>query len=219
MAARTAKSERARRPEQPAERTAIFISYGPGAVLGNSEPIYAALSKRFVGGVLRSDDWSDDPMARLQTCRVVVPVIEPTAEGGFSRIDDATDPLQRELEVARSEGIAILPALVGGTGSEPVPMLLRLPPARKPVRITEQNFEGGLNRLISRLEEILQPDQKPRSLLESVTDRSALLLAILVVFFNYLLGAAPWIAAALGVGVLMIWVIADLWLIPFLRRR
>jgi hypothetical protein len=219
MATRTLGSDPVRRPDEPEERTSIVLSYGRDAVVGNSEPIFEALARRFPGRVLRSDDWTHDRTGILRTCRVVVPVIEPTPDGGFSRIDDAADPLQRELEVARAAGCEILPALVGGTGSEPVPMLLTLPPARKPVRITEQNFERGLNRLISRLDDLLRPHQPRRSLLESVTDRSALLLAILIAFFNYLLGAAPWIAVALGVGALAAFVIADLWLVPAIRRR
>ena len=217
MAARMVGSSPAPGSGQPDERVDIFLSYGPGEVIGESDPIYEALHKKFGARVVRRHEWMVDGTAQLRTCRVLVPVLE-LAGVGFARLDNAADPLRQELELARNEGIAILPVLVGDAAAEPVPELLKLPPAQKPVRFSEQSLGPGLRELNSRLEKILQHRAKPKSLRASIADPSALLLAVTFAILNYLLGAAPWTAAGVGLGVLLVWVVADVWLVPRLLR-
>src|SRR4030088_2130789 len=122
MAARMVGSSPAPGSGQPDERVDIFLSYGPGEVIGEADPIYEPLDKKVGAELVRPHEWMVDGTAQLRTCRVLVPVLE-LAGVGFARLDTAADPLRQELELARNEGIAILPVLVGDAAAEPVPEL------------------------------------------------------------------------------------------------
>src|ERR1700736_4842740 len=112
MAARMVGSSPAPGSGQPDERVDIFLSYGPGEVVGESDPIYEALHMKFGARVVRRHEWMVDGIAQLRTCRVLVPVLE-LAGVGFARLDNTADPLREGQEAARSEGIATT-AVLGG---------------------------------------------------------------------------------------------------------
>jgi hypothetical protein len=186
--------------DAPGEPAAIMISYGPNAVLGKSEPIYEALRRRFGPRVLRNTDYfKEHADVHLRSCRILVPIVEPPKDGAAGRLKDPEDTLVHELQVAAENKIKVVPVLV-----DHAPSL----PGGKGVNINDPHYERGIRDLVRRLEKILDP-RPPQPLLRTLTDPSALLLAVTFAVLNYLLGAAPWIAFGIGVGVLVAWMAVD----------
>jgi TIR domain-containing protein len=195
----------------PDVRDKIFISYRRKDATGYAALIHKRLSHEFGTKRVFRDilippgaDWRRTIESELDTCAVAVAVIG-RHWASDPRLTDPNDLLRRELAVGLRKGIPVIPVLLDGAAlpsPEELPDELRSLLDRQALTIPEEDFEGGLDRLVARLRELLLRRTSIRILL-------GLSLAVVAGVVNFLLGAVWPTALGAALLVLAVWLFTD----------
>lgn len=150
-------------------RGSVFISYRRDDSADVTGRIHERLLQRFAKDVVFKDvdsiplgiDFRQHLEGALAQCRVLIAVIgdrwvEPGVAEGKRRIDDPTDQLRIELEIALKRNIPVIPALVRKAA---IPAETELPESLKALAYRngihirpDPDFNGDMERLIKGIE-------------------------------------------------------------------
>lgn len=158
-------------PPPPLVNSNVLISYRRKDSTAMSGRIYDKLEAAFGAGNVFIDidamplgvDFRDHLRERITRCRVVLAIIGPNWLGerddkGERRIDNPTDPVRIEIEIALREGVTVVPILIGGAQmprTDELPASLSDLPFRHGATIDEgRDFHAHMERLIHELRRI-----------------------------------------------------------------
>ena len=183
----------------------IFLSYRRSDSHDVTGRIYDRLAEHFgrdavfkdVDSIPFGDDFRTHLNQGVGRCLVLVAVIGPTwldvsETDGQRRVDNPNDWVRVELETALGRGIPVIPLLVGGARlprADELPETLKELPNRGAAQARpDPDFHSDLNRLIRRLEEIVElaesliEVEKPSLLQLTVDQRKDLRAALMSAF-------------------------------------
>jgi hypothetical protein len=162
----------------------IFISYRRKDSQVFTDRIYERLAAHFgaaavfrdIQSIQYGEKFPDRLQTAVETCQVMIAVIGDiwatiADEEGHPRLSNPEDWVRREIEVALSRGIDLIPALLETTH---LPSDDQLPPTLQPLRQHNTiqirsglDFDVDIERLIQRLEAIVGTPRSGQSTLQS----------------------------------------------------
>lgn len=182
----------------------IFISYRRSDAEAQAGRLYSDLKVHFPGTVWidvsnleKGEDFRKIVERRVATSKVILAVIgkswlTTTDEHGTRRLDDPDDLVRKEISLALSRGIPVIPVLVSGAT---VPRADDLPEAikdlsyRNSVELTHARWDSDLQQLLRVLEPIAKPG--PWSIADLLGKRAG--IASLTVGVIVAIGVGIWL--------------------------
>lgn len=153
----------------------IFICYRRDDSAGDAGRLFDRLNERFPGrvfmdvaGIALATRWADAIEKSLRDCAVIIVLIGKrwldAGPDGARRIDNADDPIRREIVTSMRLGLAVVPLAVSGAA---IPDRKLLPADLAPLvdwqahRIDHDDFDHDAARLVRQLEQALGEAQQP----------------------------------------------------------
>jgi len=182
----------------------VFISYRREDTAGYAGRLYDRLKAAFpgrvfidVGEIPPGTDFAKAIEKHIEGCAALIALIGKNWSAS-DRLQDPEDFVRLEIAGALKRDISVIPVLVGGaelpnaaTLPEDIQPLLR----RQKISISDEDWEGGCERLVRSLQTVLGPPRKPSNsaLRWGLALSVAVVLALAVVWFwkSRMAGPAP----------------------------
>jgi hypothetical protein len=158
----------------------IFVSYRRTDSVGTAGRLFDRLAERFgadqvfrdIDSIGAGENFEESIRGALRLAVVVLIIIGPRwlearRKDGTRRIDDPADYVRREIEIALSSGVAVIPLLVEGAAlpaPESLPVSVRALALRNDFELSDRHWDSATRDLIRYLEEELRiPAREPTS--------------------------------------------------------
>ena len=146
----------------------VFLSYRREDTEGYAGRLFDRLNARFpkrvfkdVDSILAGANFVHELEKSIKASDALVALIGrqwlTSSVSGQRRIDDSRDFVRLELEIALSNGVRIIPALVGGAAiprAQDLPDSLRAITTRQAIELGHRTFDRDVERLVRELSEI-----------------------------------------------------------------